>query len=181
MTTNTHQKRIVEQIKSDLASGDASVIALALHKCDDYPHPELVSPLIHLFATTESKQVKETVSSMLSSLKVSKTEEHFMRALRDKKLIKHQAEIISFMWNSAVLPEPYLAELTKIAVDGGFDVLFECLTLIENIEGQIPEEQWLESVSLIKSALNVEKNDAMQKLLREYLVVLQGLQKMTEQ
>jgi len=176
MTTNKGKNTLTGLVIAELQSDDPARVATALAKIQEVGDKNLVYPLIQLFASTESRQTRDSVASLLGSLKISDTEEHFMQALRDDALKSHRKEILSFMWNSGLHPAEHLEELTQLALDSSYEELLECLTLVESLEGPFEEEHWLESVSLVKQFIEQHATDERMPLLKEYMMVLQVLQ-----
>jgi hypothetical protein len=173
MSSNTKNKQI-EEIKNDLFSGDDVVVMKAVLKCKDQDSAALVEPLIAVYGSTSMPEIKKEVSDLLNNIKVPNAENAFLKALSNKQNAKIRKDILSFIWNSGIQPVEEVVQLVEIASAGTFEEALECLTIIENIDDQIPEEQILESASVLRSAISSQPNDPKTGLLADLLMVLES-------
>lgn len=173
MAGTVAQKKILEELKRDLFSGEDATVMRALTRCKESGNASMVEPLIALYGSTRNATFKGEISEMLSSLKVSNSEEAFMNALENKELKHIRKDLLSFMWNSGVQPVDGVATITHIAVQSDYDVMLEALTLIESMDDLIPEEVLLESVAEVKQVLGESLKAENRTLLMEYLRVLE--------
>jgi len=163
----------IEAIKADLFSQNDATVKKALLKCEEEGNASLVEPLIVLFGTTTNEDVKKSIAEMLSSLKVSNVEDHFLKALADPELNHIRKDLLFFMWSSGLQPVNGMPVVTQVAVNGSYDETLESLTLLESLDGEIPEEGLLESIAIVKQYLGQSKPDDRNKLLLEYLNTLE--------
>ena len=173
MSSNSKNKQI-EEIKNDLFSGDDVVVMKAVLKCKDQDSAALVEPLIAVYTSSGMPEIKKEVAELLNNIKVSNADQAFMKAIANKQNAKFRKDILSFIWNSGLQPVDDIVQLTEIAVAGSFEEALECLTIIENIEDQIPEEKILESVSVLRSSISAQPNDPKSGLLADLLMTLES-------
>jgi hypothetical protein len=165
-------KQIIEDIQKDLFSPEEPVILDALQRCRDEGNASLILPLIMIYLDTPHHAVKQEAAEILRSLKIEGAEEAMMSAVLDPKFQAVRKDLISFMWNAGLQPIGWMSDITRIAVDGGLEETIECLTLLETITDPIPEEHLLESVGMLRQALNANRDPDKSGLLRIYLNVL---------
>jgi hypothetical protein len=168
----TERQRYIEQLKRDLVSDDTATVVSALKRCRESGDVSAVPALISLYASTQVAMVRQEVAEMLSALKVSGAESAFMTALRATTLRHVRLDLITFMWNSALQPAGYLAELVGIAIEGTYAEALECLTLVESLEGPFAEEQVLEALSEIRKHLATAPESDKKALMREFVITL---------
>lgn len=171
--SSSSKNKLVEEIKNDLFSGDDVVVMKAVLKCKDQDSTALVEPLITVYASTSMPEIKREVSDLLNNIKVPNAEQAFLKALANKQNAKIRKDILSFIWNSGIQPAEQIVELTEIAIDGTFEEALECLTIIENIDDQVPEEKILESASVLRSAISSNPQDPKTALLADILITLE--------
>ncbi|MFM2000512.1 MAG: hypothetical protein RL204_2459 [Bacteroidota bacterium] len=172
--SSSSKNKLVEEIKKDLFSGDDVVVMKAVLKCKDQDSVTLVEPLIAVYASTGMPEIRREVADLLNNIKVPNAEQAFLKALANKQNAKVRKDILSFIWNSGIQPTEHIVDLTEIAIDGSFEEALECLTIIENIDDQVPEEKILESVSVLRSAISSQPNDPKTGLLADLLSVLES-------
>ncbi len=173
MSSSAKNKQI-EEIKNDLFSGDDVVVMKAVLKCKDQDSATLVEPLIAVYGSTGMPEIKREVADLLNNIKVPNAESAFLKALSNKQNANIRKDILSFIWNSGIQPADEVVQLAEIAIAGSFEEALECLTIIENIDDQIPEEQILESASVLRSAISNQPNDPKTGLLADLLMVLES-------
>jgi hypothetical protein len=179
MSTSAKNK-VIEEIRRDLFSGEDLVVMKAVKKCEDLSAPQLVEPLIAVFATTDNIAIKQEVGEMLGSLKVSNTEDYFFNALRNKEFRNVRRELLSFIWNSGIQPAGEVVFLTELAIDGSYEEALECLTIIEEIEEGIPEDHLLEASSIARAFITTNKDHEKVHLIADLLVAIEGRQELED-
>ena len=73
--------------------------------------------------------------------------------------VRHQ--ILTSIWNCKIDYSEFIADFVAIACDGNFMETFECLTILENLEGPFEERHILECQLLLKEY--IESNSAVDK------------------
>lgn len=163
------KQKITDEIRKNLFSSDETVVRKAIDQCREDGSAALVEPLIAYFASSAPDTLRSEVGSMLGTLKVTKVEPFFLTALENKDMAHIHKDLIGFMWSSGLNPGMGLSLITRHAINGDLATTLECLTLIENIEDELPEEAILESISLVRQSLPDVHDDGRRKLLTEYL------------
>ena len=162
-------------MKRDFFSSDERVVMAALSTCQDIGDHTAILPLLSLYADTSSPLVREKVADMLSNLKVSQTEEHFMDALADPEFAEIRKDILGFMWNSGLQPVEQLSRLVQIATESGYEEVVECLSLVESMEGPFPEDEVEQSGYLLRDWISQNRDDSRLALMAEFLKVVESL------
>jgi hypothetical protein len=162
------KQKMMEEMKRDLFSGNDAVVMKALHKCREDGNASMVEPLIALNLSSKSQLIVEETTDMLNNLKVSGTEDAFVNALLNPEWREHRARILSFMWNSGLQPVESMDVITNVAIEGNFEETFECITLLENMEDLIPEEQLLESLTNLREYLNENSGGDRRAMLVDF-------------
>jgi hypothetical protein len=138
----------------------------------------MVKPLLTLYATSNQSTIRSEIAEMLGTLKVSNTDEHFIEFLKEQQWAHLRADVVGFMWSSAIEPVDYLSFFTQLAIEGDDALALEIVTLIESIESSFPEDEIAESTVMLKEFLSEDKHthSGKHKLLRELLSIVEGLQ-----
>jgi hypothetical protein len=174
MATQSKNK-LVEEIKRDLFSPDDTVVQSAINRCREEGSAALVEPLIAFYASNPEQVMKEQVADMLGSLKVSNVNQFFITALKNSELAHVWQDLVSFMWNSRIQPVQDLDTITSLALRGNYMLTLECLTLLESLDADVPEEMILECISLMKTKSLTAVSDDVKKLLVAYQSALDEL------
>ncbi len=168
----TTQQRKLEEIRTGLLSGDETLAAKAISRCEEEGSAQMVEPLLAFYASNPPEELRARTAAMLGSLKVSNVEAYFTAAMANRKWKHIHKDVIGFMWNAGLQPTEAVSQLSELAASGDYALTLECLTLLESIEDPIPEEQLLESIAVVNRALTEGKDADFKKILTEYAGVL---------
>ena len=177
---STAQQRKLQEIQNDLFSGNDALCARAISRCEEEGTAAMVEPLIAFYASEAPTHLRQKVAELLGTLKVSGSEQYFLRALENRTFAHVRKDLIGFMWSTGLQPVDAVALISQLAAEGDYPLILECLTLIESIEDAIPEDQLLEGIALVHTRLNEMEQGDLSRLLGEYLVVLNRLRAMAE-
>jgi hypothetical protein len=177
---NTAQQRKLQEIQNDLFSGDDALCAKAISRCEEEGTAAMVEPLIAFYASEAPSHLRQRVAELLATLKVSGIEYYFLQALENKTFAHVRKDLIGFMWSTGLQPVEAVALISQLAAEGDYPLVLECLTLLENIEDAIPEDQLLESIAIVHTRLNEMEQGDLRRLLAEYLIVLNRLRAIAE-
>lgn len=156
---STRSKKKLDEIKAALFSNDTATVVQALNHLDEYPYAELVEPLLVVYAQKPAPTVAARLQEILSTLKVSGLEEIFMKALRAPEFRHCRKDFLHFMWSSNIQPDEGWVTIAELAAEGNYEECLEILSLLDNTEHELLEEEMLEAVSLLKIAINDRPND----------------------
>mgnify|MGYP001197470050 CR=1 FL=1 len=169
---NTQQK-VINQIKADLASDNSSIVSKALIKTKAKGNEELITPLVGLYKTTKDIKLKKEVKNIFSELKNKDCVDFLLPHLKeDNDEVK---ELILFsMWSSGIDMTDYIVELIEHSCDGGFMVILEALTVLENLEGPFNDEVLFQGSTIIQEKLYESEDDKKKELLQSMSNVIQA-------
>jgi len=169
---STAQQKKLESIRNDLFSGDDTLVAKAISRCEEEGSAPLVEPLLAFYASNAPEALRMRVADMLGSLKVSNVEPYFLQALANPQWKHIRKDVVGFMWNTGLQPVDAVSLISELAVSGDYALTLECLTLLESIEDPIPEEQLLEGIAIVHKSISETSDSDFKKLLTEYMNVL---------
>jgi hypothetical protein len=152
-------KKRTEEIKSLLLSGDNEKVLTAIERLDECPSAELVQPLLVVYASNSDPEVKMKLNEVLTTLKVSGLEDMFIKAIQAKEFAHCRKDLIHFMWSSNIQPVEGWMHIAELAANGTFEECIEVLSLLDNTEQELLEEELLAAVSILTMALNEQPDD----------------------
>ena len=169
---NTQQK-VINQIKADLASDKSLIVSKALVKTKAIGNEELIAPLVELYKTTEDIKLKQEVKNIFSELKNKDCFDFLLpHLMEDNYEVK---ELILFsMWSSGIDMTDYIVELIEYSCDGGFMVILEALTVLENLEGPFNDEDLFQASTIIQEKIYESEDDKKKELLQSMINIIQG-------
>lgn len=134
----------INQLLLELNSGIPAKISSSLKAFQVNGNISILKPLAELLKTDLSPESENEVLEFLGDLKSTKVKEEMISILRDDNFLNQRQKILSTIWNCKVDYSEYIAEFVEIACDGNFMEAFECLTILENLDGPFQEQHILE-------------------------------------
>jgi len=136
----------VKQIQSNLCSKDEKKIETALLAIEDHGDASLIIPLADLLLNDiEVKKYQKKIIAIFESLKDTKSVQIMMGIIHDQNYRPIRSLLLASIWNTTLDYTQYVADFVYIACSGTLVEAFDCLTILENIQGEIQEEQLLEA------------------------------------
>lgn len=170
----TAANKIAEEIRKDLFSGDDLTVMKAVHRCREEGSALLMQPLLAVFSTTGNANIRSEILDMLSTLKVSGVEQDFLDALKNPAYRSARKDILTCIWSSGLQPVEGVALITEIAAEGTYEEAIECLTILENMEDEVPESELLEASSIARTFISFNSGDPKIGLMADLLAALEG-------
>lgn len=132
---------------------------------------EVMEPMMLLFTRTKDQKVSEGIIDILSQLKDSASGEIIAYGLKNVDDITKKSQVLNSMWNSSLDYSELIAPIIKYGMADDFMVVFEVVTIIENLKGPFNEEDLLDA-SLFISSLPIE---TYQEDVKPFVVQLQQM------
>lgn len=144
----------IKQINDYLASNDEKQIKQALSGLKADGDSTVIIPLADLLLKNkENGKYQKEILEIFSSLKDTSTVETMIEVIRNENYLPVRQLLLSTIWNTALDYTNYLSDFVLIACEGNFMEALDCLTIIENMTGEIEERHILESQWHLKEYL----------------------------
>ncbi|MEJ6797749.1 MAG: hypothetical protein QNK75_01820 [Crocinitomicaceae bacterium] len=153
----------IKQLVSDLFQKDEKKVIKTIVLLEGDGDASVIRPLCELYLENKSEKINGKIVEFLSKLSDSSATKEMIEVIRDEKFEKVRQDLLNTMWQSKLDYTPFLADFVAIACDGSFLEAFECMTIIDNLEGPFEESQTLESQLYLKEYLEAEKGKDKQR------------------
>jgi len=173
----------VKQIVELLASTDEKQVKKALNGLKADGDSTVIEPLVQLLQKdAETKLFQKEILEILSSLKDSSSVEAMIAILRNDDYLPVRQMLLSTIWNSPLDYTNYLPDFVLIACEGDFLEALDCLTILENMPGEIEERHILEAQWHLKEYLeNPEpKEERKAQIISEIALFIKDLDRNIE-
>ena len=77
------------------------------------------------------------------------------------------------MWSSGIDMTDYIVELIEYSCDGGYMVVLEALTVLENLEGPFNDENLFQGSTIIQEKIYESEDDKKKELLQTMSNIIQ--------
>lgn len=162
--TNDKQHKLkVNQLLTDLRSGDDHKIGAAIKSFHVHGDRDVIAPLVEVWRSGLNEENSEAMIELFQGLKDTSTIEPLMEAFRDDANKPIRRLLITAFWNSKLDFSAYLSDFVLYAIEGDFMDAFEAITLIEQFETMIPESAIMESQLLLKEYFGDDEKRDEQK------------------
>lgn len=156
---NTEKKKnVLKTLLDDLNSRNISKIKKALKSLQINGNVHVIKPLVDVLKSKVSPEVDVEIVNFLSDLKDTSVKEELISILNDEEYLDVRHQLLTSIWNCKIDYSEFIAEFVAIACDGNFMETFECLTILENLEGPFEERHILECQLHLKEY--IESNSA---------------------
>jgi hypothetical protein len=147
----------VKLLISNLFAQEETKVLKTIALLETEGRAEVIRPLMELYVTNKSAKINSKIVEIFNDLSDSSATPKMIELLRDEEFKDHRAMLSGSCWQNKLDFSPFLADFVALAVEGGFEECFECLTVIESLEGPFEEAQVLESHLHLKEYLDTEK------------------------
>jgi len=167
----------VNQLITELKSGDAKKISKALKGLASNGNSSVIKPLADVLMTELSPDNRSEILELLCSLKDSSVCVEIMEVICDPNYLPIRQEILTTIWNTKVDFSDYNDDFVEIATKGSLIETLDCLTIIENLEGPFMEENILECQLHLKNYLEntQEKDPKKSEFLSEIALIIKDI------
>lgn len=166
VTNNKAEKKLIE----DLSSSMDEVVLKALTKVKDKGTVNVIEPLIDAYFSTENGKIRQEISEILNSLKISTATEVLVNALDENAHDRNQL-ILNALWNSNLDSSKFMNKIMEIAVTGDYLTAFEALTVLDNLDEVIEEEQLTECKLILNNYFGGTPDDKAD-ILKQILMLI---------
>lgn len=169
------QKKIKDQL-SELASNDVKRQIKAVQSLKVCGNETVIEPLLVVLANHPSSELEAEIMDLLNTPKSSKVPAEIAKALSSARFVGIRLQLLTSIWNSGLDYRPYLTEIVTAGVEGDMMHALECITIIENIEEELSEDQLFEPILVLTNyiASNPSEKGPKMDLIREMTQELQN-------
>jgi len=164
-----------DNIIQNLQSKNEGIVLKAIDDLRNKGNEKTLPALLDLLVSTDNSLIHEAIKKVLFELKSSKAGDIIVEYLQNDKSKGHRDILISALWQSGIACEGYLTLLTELACNENYLCALEALTVIENMEGALNEEEVMECIYTVNEALSEGNDNEKNKLLESLVVVLEGI------
>lgn len=144
----------VKQINEYLASKDEKQIKKALSGLKADGDATVIVPLADLLLSDkETGKYQKDILEIFSSLKYTSAVETMIEVIRNERYLPVRQLLLSTIWNTSLDYTDYISDFVLIACEGDFLEALDCLTILENLPGEIEERHILEAQWHLKEYL----------------------------
>lgn len=181
-STNKQQQLKINQLLSDLNSGNEVKVASAIKSFHVHGDASVIEPLIVVWNQGLSDENEALMLELFVGLKDTSTVEPLMEAYRNPAFAGIKRKLTSAFWNSKLDFSAYLSDFVLFAIEGDFMDTFEAITLIEQFETIISESAIMESQLLLKEyfGTNEHRDDQKDTLLSDLTIILKDFDEATD-
>ena len=169
-----------KELSKALLTNDPGELRLTLKEIEKEDNVRLIKPLIELGKRNRHINVQLEISQLLFDLKLTKGHSVILDELKNMGPNPFRTVLIATVWNANIDALDHLDLFVKIAIEGSFEEAIECLTVIEETEGVIVEEQVLESLLMLKEYLQNDDNNSLDKtpVIKDILTKVEEIERL---
>jgi hypothetical protein len=163
MNNNTN-----DSIIGDLFSIDQSIVLKTLSEISFTGKTHYIPVLIEILHSTDNQEVKQAIVKILSELKITNAVPVLVEAINNPNYKAIQEILVRICWENGLNFSPHLSTFVDLAIHADYMTSFEAITVIENSEGEISEEEAQSLIATIKNS--IEKVPSERKILLSEII-----------
>ncbi len=157
-----------------LLSANENEILKGLKQAKEHGSADMIPVIVKLAQFEGNDSITKSSYEILYNLKDEKSIPFLLEEIKKIKDDSYKAAITASLWESGLNTNNYIEEITELAINSEYLTCLECLTIIENIKGDIDSEKVENSIKSIGDHLiHAKKEDTV--LLVELKKVLETL------
>lgn len=174
MSSIPKETKKLKQLISNLFVQDEKKVLQTIALMESEGNSLVLAPLYELYQEKRSGKINSKIEEFFTKLSDSSAAPVIIDLLRKEETSDYRKMLLGTCWQNKLDFSPYLADFVAIASGGDFQEVFECLTIIENLEGPFEETQILESQLYLKEFLETErgKNEQKDEMMSEIAILL---------
>lgn len=163
-----------KEILASLKSKDNKIALNAIDNLKKQGKLEILPEVIKIYVETKNQAVKEGLLGVFFQLKIPASVDYLIDAVKNENYKEHHHIFLQAIWESGLDASNHLKSLIDFAINGTYMVCLESLTIIENIEEGLSEQDITDAIAEINERLQWQKSDN-DTLLASIVVVLQNM------
>lgn len=161
---------MVSKLITDLQSEDINTALKAVEEFKHHGNNKAIKPIIDVWVNNADNELGSAIEKLLGSLKDTECLDTIINEAINMPDGDMKAALLATLWSAGMDCSDYLQALVDMALNSGFMVALECLTIIENMEGPFDEAQLMESLINLRLQAHVEsKNQPMYVAMMNFL------------
>ena len=167
----------VKELLSNLAAKDEKKQVQAVKSLKIHGNETVIEPLVQALNATTSEKLKAEIIDLLNSIKSTKVPAEIIKCLNNSDYSDTHQVLLASIWASGLDYREYMGDIANVTIQGDFMYAMECITILENLEGRLDEDQIMDALLVFKSYLVEKKEDEEAKigLIQEIVLMLQSM------
>lgn len=173
----TQKDKKVKELLLGLAAKEVADQVKAVKSLKVHGNETAIEPLVQVLSRTESELLKEEIMDLFNTIKSTKVPEYIIKCLNNDDYANSHQALLASIWNSGLDYRQYLGDIATATIKGDFMHAMECITILENIDGTLGEDEIMDAIIIFKGYLvDVgDTDDPKNNLIREMVVSLQNM------
>jgi hypothetical protein len=173
----TAKDKKVKSLINDLQSKDEAQQLRAVKALKTHGTEKAIEPLVALLSQTDDNRLCKEIEEIFNTAKSTLVPEEIVKCLEKEQYANVRQKLMISIWSSGLDYRPYMGEIANATVNGGLMEAVECITIIENLEGMLEEDEIMEALLIFKSYLVETKmgDGPKNEIIKEILISLQQM------
>ena len=171
-----NKKQAHQKLRSALQSQDTKIILQALSDLREEGSVSDISILLDLLLNSNDTQILHAVKNILIDIKETHAVGTIISAIENNTYSSIKKELVSVCWESRLNFSDHLNLFVDLLIHEDFIVSFEAFTVIENMSGNITQEEKDRQTQKLKDAISAV-DEERKRFLHEAIHMIQNISK----
>lgn len=174
---DTAKQKKVQDLISNLSAKDSKTVVKAIKALKTNGDETSIEPLISLLSRTDSEAIKKEIVDLLNTIKSTAVPAALIACLNNPEYVNARQAMLVSIWSTALNYNQYFGEIAQATVDGDLMEAIECITILENLEEGLNEDELMDGILIFKSYLVDKKAESSPKndIIMEIVQMLQQM------
>ncbi len=173
----TAKQKKVQDLISNLSANDTKTVVKAIKALKTNGDETSIEPLISLLSKTDSEPIKKEIVDLLNTIKSTAVPPALIACLNNPDYVNARQAMMVSIWSTALNYNQYFGEIAQATVNGDLMEAIECITILENLEEGLNEDELMDGILIFKSYLVDKKAESSPKndIIMEIVQMLQQM------
>lgn len=157
----------------DLSLKDETIVLKSIEKLRAKGNIKDLAAILDYLINPNHPEVEKALYNFLFDIKVSKAVEPIVAAIQNEKYLPIQKKLIEICWQSNLKFAKHIGLFVDLLIESDFEVAFEALTVIENMDELFDPESKEQEMSKLKNAIPTATEDRKSWLHEAFHIIEQ--------
>jgi len=171
------QNKKVSDLLSKLNSKEEKEVLSSVKGLKNHGNETVIEPLVAVFCSTDSEKVKAEITDLLNTIKSTKVPAEVAKCLNNTEYVAARHTLMISIWSTGLDYNAYMSEIAQATVNGELMEAIECITILENLDKGLDEDEIMDALLIFKTYLveTKDENSPKNDIIKDIVILLQQM------
>lgn len=158
----------------DLNLKDDKLVLKSIEKLRSKGNINDLPAILDYLLDPSNSEIEKALYAFIYDIKDPKAVEPIIAAIQNDKYLSIQKKLIEMCWQSSLKFAKHIGIFVDLLIKGDFEIAFEALTVIENMEESLDSKSKEQEMSKLKNAISTVSEDRKTWLHEAFHIIEQA-------